>query len=49
MSYNILCPLTQIHRSPRDDHFGSSHQQWLTLVEVRGWGFEKGYFLLLPD
>lgn len=40
MSYRISsCPLTQIHRSPQDDdHFRSSHQQWLSSVEVRGQG-----------
>jgi hypothetical protein len=36
MCHYILCPLTQPHRSSRDDYFGTSYQQWLSTVEVRG-------------
>lgn len=30
--------LPQLHRTPRDDQFGASYQQWLSSVEVRGCG-----------
>lgn len=41
MSYNIHCLLTQTNRSPCDDHVGTSYQQWLTSVEVRGQGSQE--------
>lgn len=46
MSCNILCPLPQLHRTPQDDHFGTSYQQWLSSVEVRG-ALKKGHTLWL--
>lgn len=36
MSCNIFCSLPQPHRTIQDDHFGTSYQQWLSSVEVRG-------------
>lgn len=46
MSLRILCPLAQIHRSPRDDaHFRSSHQQWLSSVETLLTNHPAGHIL----
>lgn len=45
MSCNIFCPLTQPHRTPHEDHFGTSYQQWLSSAEVRGQGSQERHTL----